>query len=487
MSTSRGDRRRRTRAAAGLGCLLLSACAVGPDFRQPPPPALDRYGDVAAAPMVELGRPVDAAWWRLFGSGKLDRLIESSLAASPTLASAAATLEESRDQARAGAGVFLPSLDVGFSAVRERATPLRQGASGPASTFSLYTLAGAVSYAIDLFGGERRGVEALYAEADRQRDAAGAAYLALTGNVADAAIARAGYADEAADLEEVVALEAAQRDILAAEARAGHAPLSVVLQAQQPLSADRQALAEARRRAAAATSLLNTLLGREQGQGAPAAPSLDELATPASVPVSLPSQLVRQRPDILQAEAATHQASAELGVATAALYPSISLTGDYGAAQTQLGRLGAPVARFWSIGPGVTVPIFQGGSLWYGRKAAEAGLARAQADYRQTVLAALEQVCDGIGALSADSETEAAARSASEAAELNRQLADANDQAGVIAGFDAMSARIAADRARMALAAARAQRLQDVVALYLASGGGWNGRDLGPSKPEAGR
>jgi NodT family efflux transporter outer membrane factor (OMF) lipoprotein len=483
--------RRRTAAAsttAALACFFAGACAVGPNFTPPAAPALDRYATQpgasrlaadGAVQTIELGRPPDPGWWRLFNSPALNDLVAAGLKASPTLAAARSALEQSQDQARAGAGVFFPSVNGAFDATRERSTPVRLGEKGPASTFSLYTLTGEINYAVDLFGGERRSVEALNAAADRQRYAVGSAYLLLTGGIVDTAVARAGYADEAAALADIVRLDGAQRDILAAEQTAGHAPLSDVLTAEQQLAADRQSLAAARQRQAAATSLLNTLLGLEAGQATPTAPTLDQLAVPADAPVSLPSQLVRERPDILQAEASLHQASAEVGVATAALFPSISLTGDAGGASLSLAQLAGPAGRFWSVGPTVNIPIFEGGALWYGRKAAQAAYVSAQANYRQTVLAALEQVADSLKALDADAEIADASRGGFDAADLNRTLADANEEAGVIADFDDITARIAADRARLALIGAKSQRLQDVVALYVACGGGWDGQGSG--------
>lgn len=482
-----GRTHRRIRPAAiALTCLLVGGCAVGPDFHRPAPPRLDRY-DTGSAPTiltaddaaqtVAMGRPTDPSWWRLFGSPALDDLVAAGLKNSPTLASARAALLQSQDQARAGAGVFFPSVSGSFDAVQQHVNPIQFGQKASGSTFNLYTLTGAVSYAVDLFGGERRGVEALNAQSDYQRNALGAAYLLLTGEIADAAVARAGYANQAAALEDIVRLDGAQRDILKAQYDAGYGALSAVLGAEQQLSADRQSLAATSQRQAASTTLLKTLIGRENAEDAPTAPALGDLMVPADAPVSLPAQLVRQRPDILQAEAALHQASAQVGVATAALFPSISITGDYGAASTSLAQLAGPAGRFWSIGPSIDIPIFRGGALWFGRRAAQAAYAKAETDYRQTVLAALEQVADSLKALDADAEIAAANRAALDAASLNRGLAEINLQAGVIADYDAMTLRIQADRARLGLSAAKTQRLQDVVALYLASGGGWSGHE----------
>jgi len=436
--------------------------------------AVTRLEGDGAAQVIEPGRPVDAAWWRLFGSPRLNDLVSAGLEGSPTLTAARAALAESQDQGRAGAGVFFPQLSGEADAERERFAPVEQGVSGKPATFGLYTLTGRVSYALDLFGGERRSVEALVAAADRQRYAAGAAYLALTGNIVDAAIARAGYADQAAALDDIVRLDGARRDGLNAQFRAGYGAWSNVLAAQQQLDADRQTLAVTVQRQAASMTLLQSLLGRETGTPAPAAPALADLTIPPDAPVSLPAQVVRERPDILQAQAALHQASAQVGVATAALFPSIDITGNFGAASLSLGKLGSPDGVFWGIGPSIKAPIFTGGALWYGRKAAQQDFLQVQSTYRQTVLSALEQVADSLKALDADAAVSAASRDAADAAQGDVILARANREAGVIADDDAMGLEIQADRARLILIAARSQRLQDVVALYLASGGGWS-------------
>lgn len=483
---SRGGRLRCS--AMLLAALLASSCAVGPNFSRPPAPTLDRYPDQAvgdrleadgSTQTVELGHPTDAAWWRLFGSATLDDLVAAGLKSSPTLASARQALIESQDQVRAGAGVFFPSVDVAAGGARERTNPVEFGQKGEGSAFSLYTVTGAISYGLDLFGGEQRQVEALNARADYQRQAVGAAYLLLTGDIVDAAIARAGYAEQVATLADVVRLDQAQCDILKTEYDAGTVAWSVELAAEQQLDADEQSLSLERQRLAASVTLLQTLTGREPAEASPPPPSLDELTVPPDAPVSLPSQIVRERPDILEAEANLHEASAQVSVATAALFPSISITGDYGAASTSLASLASPMGRFWSIGPTIDVPIFRGGALWYGRKAAQAAFTQAAADYRHTVLAALEQVADSVKALGTDAEIARSSRQAFDSAALDSRLSDANRTSGLIADFDAMTADIATDRARLALVAAKSQRLQDVVALYLASGGGWTGQDPG--------
>ena len=472
------------RLATLLGsCAMLSGCMLGPNFSRPAAPSLNRYGNTALPAMVadgvtqtpRLGTSPDQAWWHQFGSPALDALVASGLAGSPTLTSASAALDQSRDLARAGAGVFFPQVNATADATREHTAPALLDQTGSGSTFSLYTASGTVSYTLDLFGGERRGVEALRAQADYQRHALGAAWLLLAGNIVNAAIAHAGYTDDCAVLSDIVRMDAAQRDMLNARYTSGYGAWADVLVAEQQLAADRESLAVTQQHLAASTTLLNMLTGREPAAPAPPPPALGDLTLPADLPVSLPSELVHQRPDILEAEATVHQANAQIGVATAAMYPSISLTGSYGAASTALSRLTGTAGRFWSIGPGIDIPIFHGGQLRNNRRAAQAAHTKALADYRQTVLAALEQVADSLYALDTDARIAAASRTAFDAASANHTLGRANFSAGVIAEFDAMTLALVADRARLVLTGAKAQRLQDVVALDVASGGGWTG------------
>jgi len=463
------------------GCAVLGGCVLGPNFTRPAPPLLDRYSNVAPSVMTGdgitltpvVGTGPAQAWWHAFASPALDALVATGLQASPSLSSARAALTQSRDLAQAGAGVFWPQINGSADATREHTTPTLLDENGPGSTFSLYTAAGSVSYTLDLFGGERRGVEALRAQAEYQRQALGAAWLLLTGGIADAAIAHAGYAEESTSLAAIVRMDAAQRDMLHARFGAGYGAWADVLVAEQQLATDRASLALVQQRLAATVTLLAMLIGREPAASAPPLPTLADLGLPADLPVSLPSQLVHQRPDILQAEASVHQANAQIGVATAAMYPSISLTGSYGTASTALSQLAGPAGRFWSVGPGIDMPIFRGGTLRNNRRAAQAAHAKALADYRQTVLVALEQVTDCLAALDTDARVSAADHAAFAAARGNHDLAQANLGAGVIAEFDAMTLTLAAERARLVVIGAKAQRLQDVVALDLASGGGW--------------
>src|ERR1035438_3572398 len=304
-----------------------------------------------------------------------------------------------------------------------------------------------------------------------------AAYLTLSANVVDTSIARAAYAAQIRATEQLIDLEKQQLHLTEVLVRAGTAPVSNVLSIRSLIAANQALLAPLRQKISQAEDLLATLEGVVPSKATLPDIDLIGLALPVDLPVSLPSDLVRQRPDILSAEAQLHVASANIGVATAAMFPSFSLSGTYGAAGPNFGRLSAASARFWSIGPSATVPLFQGGSLWYGRKAAIDVFQQSQATYRQAVLDAFAQVADSLDALGHDAEALQAQLDAQHAANEALSLLQANYRAGLVAFPDVLVADVQFHEATIAYVQAVAQRHQDTVALFVALGGGWwNGR-----------
>ncbi len=461
----------------------LGACSVGPDFVRPALPYAGRYtreplapATIAADGQAQHFTPdalLMADWWRLFKSAQLDALVRQAIASNPTLQAAEASLRQSQDNLRAGYGVFFPHADAGLGAIRERTTTSQQGLQTPGTIFNLLTLSGTVSYALDVFGGERRTVEGLRAQADSQRYASMAAYLTLSANVVETVIARSAYAAQIRATEQLIDLENQQLTLAETQVRAGTAPYSTVLGIRSLIAADQALLAPLRQRISQSEDLLATLEGTMPSKVVLPDIELTGLELPADLPLSLPSDLVRQRPDILSAEAQLHVASAGIGVATAAMFPSFSLNGTYGAASASLGHLSAANARFWSVGPSATIPVFQGGALWYGRKAAIDAFQQSQADYRQTVLAAFAQVADCLNALGHDAEALQAQVEARNAASEALSLLQANYRAGLVAYPEVLLADVQLHEATVAWLQAVAQRQQDTVALFEALGGGW--------------
>lgn len=414
-----------------------------------------------------------ADWWRLFGSAPLDAMVQVALTNSPNAQGAQAVLRESQENLRAGYGVFFPQVGAAFGASRERQSPVRFGLAGAGGIFNLFTLGSTISYALDLFGAERRTVEGLRASVDMQRYTLLGTDLALTGNVVNTAIAREAYGEQVAIIRDMIAIQREQLAITRTRAAAGTVPYSAVETLRSALASSQATLPGLAQRRDQASHALTLLLGQTPDQGEPPAMPLDQWHLPADLPLSLPSQLVRQRPDILAAEAQLHVANAHVGVATAALFPSFILDGSYGGNSSTLGSLGEARNAFWSAGVTADWPVFQGGTAWFGRKAAQEAYRKALADYRQAVLAAFAQVADTLKALQHDAEALAAEEEAMQAAREALGLTQANDAAGLASYLDVLVADQQYQQARMAYVQALAQRFQDTVALYVALGGGW--------------
>lgn len=466
-----------------MALAMLGGCALGPEFHRPAAPDAERY---TAQPLSAATVAADdhtqkwaadtvlaADWWRLFQSAQLDAVVGQAMANSPTLEAAEATLRQSQYNLRAGYGVFLPQVGLEADAARERTAPAQAGLNIPPSVFNLITLSGTVSYALDVFGGERRMVEGLKAQAEYQRYLTYAAHLSLSANVVNTSVARAAYQAEVRTTEQLIELQRQQLRSIGAQVRAGTAAYSDLLSQESLLATNQAALASLRQRISQAEDLLASLEGVVPVRATLPDIDLTALSLPADLPLSLPSDLVRQRPDILASEAQLHAASANIGVATAAMFPSISLGGTYGAAGSSLDTLPAANGRFWSVGPSATIPLFEGGRLWYGRKAAIAAYQAALANYRQTVLDAFAQVGDTLQALEHDAQALQAQVDAQRAAAEALKLVQVNYRAGLASYVDVRTADVQFHQASIGYLQAVAQRYQDTVALFVALGGGW--------------
>ncbi len=474
------------RRRIGAACMLaglLSACAVGPDFQRPAPPAEQRYtrlpqpaATVAAqglAQHFQMEGRVDAQWWKLFQSTQLDALVRLAIVNNPTLLAAQASLRQSQDNLRAGYGIFWPQFDAAAAGSRNRSAPLANGVPASGSIYNLVTVSGTIAYTMDVFGGERRRIEGLAAQNDYQRNVSVAAYLALTANVVNTTIARAGYTEQLQITAQLIRMEQQQLAATQAQVNAGTSAYAAVLSMQSQIATNQALLASLRQKVDQSEHLLALLAGTIPSAANLPDIALRSLVLPTDVPVSLPSDLVRQRPDILQAEALLHITSADIGVATAAMFPSISLSGTYGAVGTSLGNLSAPAGRFWSVGPSISLPLFQGGSLWFARKAALDAYDAALANYRQAVLAAFAQVADCLTALDHDAEALQAQDIAQQSAKQALDLLQVNFISGTVAYIDVLSADVQYEQAVSQYVQATAQRQQDTVALFAALGGGW--------------
>ncbi len=468
-------------AVALLG--LLPGCAVGPNFVHPQAPPVSHYASATdptqtasvdgTAQRFSPGARVAADWWRLFESPQLDAAMSEALRNNPGLAAAQANLRQSENNLRSGYGVFFPQVDADAGATRQRFSPLKLGEDAPGSIFNLFTLSASVSYALDVFGGQRRFVEGLGAERDVARAAEQATYLSLSANIVNTVIARAAYQAQVEATRELIQLEQEQVRLAQVQAQAGTVPYANVLTLRTQLASVEATIPQLEQKVIQSDDLLATLAGHAPAEWRAPQVTLGELRLPPDLPVSLPSQLVRQRPDILAAEATAHAASADIGVATAALLPSVTLSGSVGTNSTTTQGLFGANANYWSGGAGITAPLFHGGTLWFKRKAAVEGYNQAMALYRQTVVNAFGQVADTLQALEHDALTLQAQEEALASATEALHLVHVDYEAGIATYLDVLIADEQFHQTKLAELQAIAVRYQDTVALFAALGGGW--------------
>ena len=466
-----------------IACALLAGCVVGPDFSRPVPPSIAAYTHETLPPETvaadneaqhfQMQQQLSAQWWHLFHSKNVDAIVTAAIMNNPTLQAAEARLRQSQQSLRAGYGVFYPQIDMQSSEFQQRAAVVQQGKSSGGSVFNVATISGRVSYTLDIFGANRRHVEGLRAQTDYQRYVRQAAYVALTANVVDTCIARAAYLAELDAIDLLIAGESEQLAATAAQVRAGTQPYASLLSMRSEIATSRGTQATLRQKLNQTEHLLAQLMGKAPTQASLPDIALQDLTLPRELPVSLPSVLVRQRPDILSSEAQLHEASANVGVATAAMFPSFSLTGTYGLARTSLDNLAPGTGSFWSVGPVVTLPLFQGGSLWFGRQAAREAYQASLADYRQVVLGSFVQVADALKALEHDAQSVAAAAEAKQAAAEALGLLQVNYRAGLAAYPEVLVADVQYRTALITYVQTEAVRYQDTVTLFAALGGGW--------------
>ena len=465
---------------------MLAGCASGPDFKPPAAPDVAGYtaralpAQTVAAPTAlggaqrfVAGAPVAAEWWRQFGSAKLDALIEAALRASPTLEAAQATLRQARQNYEAKAGTTqYPQANANLGAQRQGVNNAAAGLPGGERTYNLFNTGVAVSYDLDLAGGNRRALEALAAQTEHQRYQLEAARLSLIGNLATTAIIQAQLAGQ---IEASAAILAAQEEQLALTRKRlalGAASERDVLALQTQVEQTRAGLPPLRLRLEQQQHLLATLAGQPPGSAAPPEFTLADFSLPGELPVSLPSELTRQRPDIQAAEALLAAASAQRGVAVSRLYPRIALSANLGAQALTAASLFDGGSLVWGLAGQLAQPLFNRG-LRAEVGATEAGFDAAAAHYRQTVLQALREVADVLRALDHDAQALASQAAADSAAQESLRLAQQLYALGAASYLDLLIAQQQAQQTRINLVAAQASRLADTTALYQAMGGGW--------------
>jgi NodT family efflux transporter outer membrane factor (OMF) lipoprotein len=471
----------RTRLLAGAvaAAMALGGCkTVGPDFHSPAPPTTSGYlmkGDAAtgtARLSPDLGPA--GAWWKAFGSADLDQVMDQALAGNPTVAEADASLERLRQLALAAHGAQAPQVELNSNLAGERINIASLGFAGfPNPTLGLYSLGLNVNYDVDVFGGLKRTTEAARAQAETQAHQADAAYLTLTGQTATAALQIATARAEIAAAELAVDDDRQLIDLVHRAEGAGGAAPSATVSVRSQLAQDEAVIPPLRAQLMQARHALAQLVGQAPADWTAPDFDLGGFASPSAVPVSLPSTLVRRRPDILAAEANLHVATADVGIATAALYPDIKLSANITQTAIPPANLFTYGASGWTLAAGLTQPLFNGGKLKAQKRAAVAEANVAYARYRGTVLAAFTQVADVMAAIAED-EAELKALDAAE-----RAASDAlkDDTTALKLGGGALLPVLDDQRnlamARRTRAMAQGKRLADLAQLYVATAADW--------------
>lgn len=462
-----------------LGLITVSGCAVGPDFKSPDAPTVSAYthsdkdslsGDTQQ--QLVKGLAVTTRWWKTFGSKKLDQLVKIALANNPSLASAQATLRQAEQvyAAKAGSSLY-PTASVKLSAARNKINAAAFGQSSGGTIFNLYNAGVNVNYNLDIFGGNRRALEALAAKADYQHYQFAAARLTVAGNVVTTAFTQAQLAEQLAASEKILKAQQHQLDIARKRFALGAIARMDLLSLKTQVEQTRASLPALRNKLEQTNHLLAMLLGQ-----APAAVSLpqfqlSDFKLPGKLPLVVPSALVRQRPDIQSSMALLHVATAQYDVAVSDLYPQLNLSASMGSEALTTSALFGPGTIIWSVAGQLAQPLFNAG-LRAGANAANASLQAAGANYKQTVLQALRNVADVLRQLDNDAQTLTAQRAADASSQEALKLVTHQYELGAASYLQLLTAQQQAQKTRINLIAAKAARLADTAALYQAMGGG---------------
>jgi NodT family efflux transporter outer membrane factor (OMF) lipoprotein len=467
--------------------LLLAGCAVGPNFKRPqapqtaaytaeplPPQTAASQGPAGTAQTFAYGDDIPAQWWTLFHSEQLSALVERSLQSSPDVAAAQAALREAHENLLAQEGGLLPTIDGNANGVRQRISGAAYGQPQLGSfTYNLFNATVNVSYTLDVWGGVRRSVEAAGAQAEYQNFQLEATYLTLSANVVTTAIQDASLRAQIDATQQIVEADRKQLATVERQLALGGVSRLDVLTQQTQLANELASLQGLHKQLEQNRDLLAVLVARLPSQQPDATFRLQDLTLPQELPLSVPSQLVAQRPDVRAYEALLHQASAQIGVATANMLPQITITGEFGGTSTEFSDLLKSSSGVWNVGAGITQPIFHGGTLFHKRRAAVAAYDQAAAQYQTTVLTAFRNVADALHAVNTDAaalnQQNVAAQAAGEALEIARK----RYAAGSISALDLLVVERTYWQARIAQLQAQAARYADTAALFQALGGGW--------------
>lgn len=478
-------------APIAMLAVALAGCAVGPDFKTPPPPAVGTYTGQAPAPTVSTAgvaggssqrfvqdTDIPGDWWTLFHSQALDALVVQALKNNHDLKAAQAALRVAHEDVLAQRGTFYPSVSASIDASHQRApitlAPMPNYPVVPQEyRYDLFTPQLTISYAPDLFGLNRRTLESLKAQEQSTRFQMIAAWTTLASNVVVTAVQEAALREQVEATRKLVALDGKNLALLKLRLAKGDASKLDVAAQQAQLAQTEAGLPPLVKQLAATRHALAVLVGAFPGQSPLPTVKLDDLRLPANLPLSLPSKLVAQRPDVRQARADLHAASAAIGIAAAERLPNISLSANAGSTALEIRNVFASGTGFWGVAASLSAPIFQGGQLIHQERAAKAAYVESAEQYRGTVLSAFQNVADTLVALDQDARGLKDAASAERAARSTLELSQLQLRHGYISSLELQAAEQSYLQARMALVQAEANRYADTAALYQALGGGW--------------
>jgi NodT family efflux transporter outer membrane factor (OMF) lipoprotein len=476
--------------AAGVCASLLSACAVGPNFKRPAVPAAPGYGaapsqgettstDAAGgkAQRFVAGMDISGQWWALFQSQQLDELVEQALKANPSISAAQAALRQAHELYLAQRTSYWPVIQGNFSGERAQnavatiANPTSLPQSNP--YYNLYTGQLSLSYLPDVFGATRRSVEAANAQVEDNRFQLVAIYVTLSSNVVVTAVQEASLRGQIAATERLLQLQHQLTETVRRQRTLGTASDLVVLTQESAEAQTAATLPPLQKQLGQTRDALTALLGKLPSEEPQQTFRLEDLTLPSDLPVSLPSKLVEQRPDVRQAEANLHVASAEAGVALANMLPQFEIDAGLGSTALKLGQLFSPYTGFWDLGASLTQTLFDAGALLHKRRAADAALDQAAAQYRAAVILACQNVADTLRALQSDADALKANAEADRAAKTTLDLSQRQFKLGTISFVAVLNAEQTYQQAELALVQAQGDRYADTAALFQALGGGW--------------
>ncbi|MFT4059709.1 MAG: efflux transporter outer membrane subunit [Legionella sp.] len=480
----------RFRPVAFIGIILLlslqTACMVGPNFRSPPVPLVKQYtetplpaktvktkGPGGQAQAFLKNRDIPLLWWELFSSPEINELVHAGLAHNPTVAAAAASLREARENWKVEIGnSLLPSIDASMMVLRQRYSGVQIGLPGDSVTFSIYNPAFNLSYTLDLFGAARRQIESLRAQIDYQQFELIAAHLTLTSNIVTTAINIASYQAQIDATKDLIRAEASVLKVLKDQYRLGGISNADVLTQQTLVEQSKATLPPLEKNLSQSKHYLSTLIGTVPDGPLPLI-KLERLHLPTELPLSVPAMLVRQRPDVRASEALLHAACAQIGVATANLFPQLTLTGSEGWINSSWSQLFTAPNNVWSIAAQVAQPLFHGGALFAQRRATIAAFDQAASQYKLVVLQAFQNVADVLTAIETDARALQAEIRAEDSARASVNLITAQYRLGGVNYINLLNAQQQYHRARLSRIQAQALRYTDTTVLFQALGGGW--------------